>query len=396
MKKTTLKNGLTIIEEERDTLSVAIEVQVNAGSNNEDLKQAGISHFLEHMMFEGTKTRTTMQLANEIESLGGEINAATSNERTLYYILVLKKHFKKALEILADVIKNPLFDKKAVEKERKIILEEISMVNDNPRHYQWILFQKTLFKKHPAKNPIPGTRETVKSITRKDIINYHKKHYSPNNMTITVSGLDNTTNQIKAAFKDLKPQKIIPPKPVEEPKQKKEVVKEKKQLEQSNMVFGYKTVTRSHKDSYTLDVIEAILSKGQSSRLFNELRIKRGLAYSLGAENEVNKDYGYFAMYAGADKKNIDKIKNIFIQESKLKNLTQKEIKDAKSHIEGHTLLELEENRENADWIAFWNFVDFKKMGSYINNIKKVTKKDIQGVVKKYFKNPVTIILEQK
>ena len=255
MKKTKLKNGLTIIEQKRNTDSVVIEIQVNTGSNNENPKQWGISHFLEHMMFNGTKTRTTLELANEIESLGGKFNAATSNERTVYYISVLKKHFNKALEILKE------------------------------------------------------------QITQKDIINYHKKFYSPNNITIIISGLDNITTRIKQAFQNLKPQKLSKIKTIKEPKSKSQTIIEKKQLEQSHIVLGYKTIPRSHKDSYIIDVIKAILAKGLSSRLFNELRIKRGLSYSLGAENEVNKDYGYFAMHAGADKKNIPLIKKIFLKQ---------------------------------------------------------------------------------
>lgn len=396
MKKIILDNGLTVIEQKRNSNSVAIEIQVNTGSNNENIKKLGISHFLEHMMFEGTKNRTTLELANEIESLGGEINAATSNERTVFYIVVLKKHFKKALEILGDLIKNPLFSEKSVEKERKVILEEINMINDSPHNYQWILFQKTLFKKHPTKNPIAGFRNTVQNITRQDIIDYHKNYYSSNNMTVIVSGLDGVTDQIKKEFGSLKVQKTPEFKQVEEPKQVKEEVVEKKQLEQSYLVLGYKTVPRSHKDSYVLDVIQAILAKGQSSRLFNELRIKKGLAYNLGAENEVNKNYGYFAMYAGVHKSHLNEVKQIFLEQSKLNGLTNQEIKDAITYIEGHVSLELEMNKENVDWIAFWNSIDFKKIDSYINTIKKITKQDIQRVVKAYFNNPVSVILEQK
>jgi len=133
-----------------------------------------------------------------------------------------------------------------------------------------------------------------------------------------------------------------------------------------------------------------------SARLFDELRIKRGLAYSLGAENEINKDFGYFAMHAGADKKNILLIKKIFLEQIKLPNLTDKEIEDAKNYTDGHILRELQENAANAAWIAFSSLIDHQKLKTYIKNIKKVTKKDIQKVIQKYFKNPTIIILEQK
>ncbi|MFH1332062.1 MAG: pitrilysin family protein, partial [archaeon] len=154
MKKTTLSNGITLITEKRSTKSVTIQVTVKAGSNHENEKIAGISHFIEHMLFEGTKNRTAIELANEIESIGGEINAATSTERTLYYVTVLKKYFDKAVDVLADLIQNPLFEEKAIEKERNVVLDEVNLVMDDPKRYQWVLFQRTLYKKHPARNPI--------------------------------------------------------------------------------------------------------------------------------------------------------------------------------------------------------------------------------------------------
>ena len=174
MHKYTLKNGLTLLFEKRATKTTAVEVTVKTGSNNESKKINGISHFIEHMLFEGTKTRkSSREIANEIEKLGGELNAYTSNERTAFFAKVLNKHFDKALEILSDIIKNPLFDKKNIEKERKVILKEINLVTDEPRFHQWILFQKTLFKKHPSKNPTYGTVEAVKTITKKDLLNYY-------------------------------------------------------------------------------------------------------------------------------------------------------------------------------------------------------------------------------
>ena len=167
MKKTNLKNGLTLIEEKKDTASVSIVITVKTGSNNETKKILGISHFIEHMLFEGTaKRENSTIIANEIEKLGGDLNAYTSNEKTCFYIKVPKKHFDKALDILSDILQNPVFDKKSIEKERGIILKEINLVNDEPRFYQWILFQRTLFKKYPTKNPAYGTRAAVKKITR--------------------------------------------------------------------------------------------------------------------------------------------------------------------------------------------------------------------------------------
>ena len=397
MKRVVLKNGLTVITKSRPTKSVAIEVSVKVGSNYEKPSQRGISHLLEHMIFEGTKTRTRKQIADEIESLGAEYNAATSTERTYFYINIFKRFFNRALEILADIIQNPALDEKAFQKEKKVILDEINLVNDDPKVYQFILFEKTLYKKYPVKNPIYGNAEAIRKITRQDLMDYYKKYYIPNNMVITVSGLGNgVTKKIEKAFTFKKKQlkQIIFPK---EPKPKSSRKIEQKNTSHSYISLGYQTVSRKNKDSYILDVIQAILSKGLSSRLFEEIRIKRGLAYDVGAINETNINYGYFVTYVSTDIKHIPLVKELLLKELKLNNPTNKEINDAKTYIEGHLNLRLEHNAEMADWLAAWELVgDIKNAESYLKNIKKVNKKDIQRVVKKYFKNPSYIILKQK
>src|SRR3989338_232969 len=195
MKKTTLKNGLTLIEEKKDTDSVSIVITVKTGSNNESKNIFGISHFIEHMLFEGTVNRASSTIiGNEIERLGGDLNAYTTNERTCFYVKVPKKHFDIALEIASDIMQHPLFDNKMIEKERSVILKEINMVTDEPRFHQWVLFSKTLFKKHSAKNPTYGTVKAVKRISRQDLVSYYKKYYVPNNMVISVVG---SVNNVK-------------------------------------------------------------------------------------------------------------------------------------------------------------------------------------------------------
>ena len=175
MIQKTLKNSLKIIYDKKKSNSITILVNTDVGSNFEPKSIAGISHFLEHMFFEGSKNRTVRQIGESIENVGGEFNAATSHERTIFYIKVPKKHFKLAVDILSDILKNPLFDPKILDKERKVVLEEIKMIYDQPLHYQWTLFLKTLFKRHPTKNSIAGSAESVKNITRTQMFNYFKK-----------------------------------------------------------------------------------------------------------------------------------------------------------------------------------------------------------------------------
>lgn len=401
MKKYTLGNGLVILHEKRPTKSVAIEITVKVGSNNEPKKINGISHFIEHMLFEGTKKRKTSKaISSEIEKLGGELNAYTSNERTAFFAKVLSKHFNKALDILSDIIQNPLFETKNIEKERKVILKEIDMVRDEPRFHQWVLFQKTLFQKHPTKNPTYGTIKAVKSVTRNDILSYYNSYYKPNNMIISVAGnVDNVKQKVQKHFKNFSKKPIKKTKQVIEPKQKNiKKSKEKRKLFSSYVVFGYKTPIRKNKDSYTLDIIDSILGRGQSGRLFEEIRNKYGLAYEVGTQHEAAVDYGFFAVYLNTDKKNIPKVIKIILDEfKKLKKITKSELKEAKIQIEGSIALENDDNFRMADHMAFWEIVkDAELSNQYIKKIKKVTIQDIKRVIDKYLnKNYTLAVIEQ-
>jgi zinc protease len=400
MQKFKLKNGLTVLFEPRKTDAVAIELCVGTGSNNEHKSIAGISHFLEHMVFEGTKTRTSKQISEAIENIGGELNAATSKERTFYYTKVPKNKVSIGMEILADIIKNPLFEPKILEKERRVVLEEIRMTNDQPILYQWVLFEKSLFKRHPTKNPIYGRFDSVKSITRKNMIDYFRKWYSPKNMIISIVGdVKQIRNLVNKHFSGMKQRKVPKIKKTIEPKDKKPTItKNKRDINQAYFVLGYKTVPRSHKDSFVLDVISSIYSKGLSGRINDEIRVKRGLAYAVGANQEAKKDFGFFFFYLNCAKKNLDLSKSIILDEiRKLSNISNKELGEAKDHIIGRNLLDKENSQKRADELAFWEFIkDVKLADQYTKNIRKVTKKDIIRVRNKYFNKNYTMVVLSK
>jgi predicted Zn-dependent peptidase len=401
MKKIILKNGLTLLVDQRKTDTITVQATVKTGSNNETKGIHGISHFIEHMLFEGTKNRKEAKIiSNEIESLGGELNAYTSNERTCFYVKVPKKHFLKALDIVSDVLINPLFDNKAIEKERKIILKEINMVNDEPRFYQWILFQGKLFQKNHTKYPVYGFIQDVNKLNRKDILRYYEKYYVPNNTIISVSG-DVKNIQIRDYFINFNKGRDISIKRIIEPKLTKSiVVKEKRKMLNSYLVLGYKTVSRLQKDSYVLDVIKAILGRGQSGRIFEEIRGKRGLAYEVGVHNEANNDYGFFSIYLNTDKTKVEVVKKIILEEmEKLKNhdLTEKELKEAKGYLEGQYILENEDTHDRADSLCFWESIkDANLAKGYLKEIRKVTMKDISKIAKKYFGNYCLAMVEQE
>lgn len=393
-----LKNGLTILYDNNKSNSVCLNAMVKVGSNHESMDEKGVSHFLEHILFEGTKNFTTRALANEIEKVGGEINAATSNERTFYYSLVPKNHAEKAFKVISDILINPLFDAKAIEKEREVIISEIKMLHDEPRHLQWILLEQNMFERNNARYPVYGSIASIKSLSRKKIISYYKKHYVGSNIILSIVGeIPNIKKLISKYFSSLRGSKVNKYNLVEEDLQKsvKNVVVHKN-TEHSYLTIGYKAPPFTKKEAYVFEVIEGILGRGQSSRLFDEIRIKRGLAYSVGAIYEANLDFGFFAIYLNTDQKNLEKCRNIILKQFQLKDLTQKEVQEAKDYVEGNFLIRNEDNKEKAENNAFFSILG-KTISEYLKNIRKVTLNDVKKAVKTYFNGNYTqIIIKQK
>ncbi len=400
MKEKRLNNGMNIVFEKTSTESVTIEVAVKVGSNYEDKTIGGISHFIEHLVFCGTKNRkNSKDLTNEIERLGGELNAATGNETTFFFIKIPKKHLKIALDVLSDILLNPLFREEDIEKERKIILDEINMINDEPRFYQWILFQQACFNSQIG-NPVYGTKKSVKGINRQEVLDFYKKYYVSNNMYLSiVGGCEEPFELVNSFFsgfekgkiKELFFEELIRTYPNEKI--------EEKEVTQSYFVLGYKTVPKRHKDSIVFKVIKSILGRGQSGKLFDEIRNKRGLAYDVGAYDEAGMGYGFFATYACTEQKNIEKIKQLILEElDKLLDVSEKEVSEAKTFLEGNFLINMEDTHKRATFLNSWNL--FGKLGGASNYLKKingVTKEDIKRVVGQYFgRNYTLTILKQK
>jgi predicted Zn-dependent peptidase len=400
MLKTKLKNGLQVIYQKKPGNSVVIEVMVNVGSNDESPEERGISHFLEHILFEGTTTRpTNREISNEIEKIGGDFNAYTTNERTCFYVKVLRKHFNKAATILADIFQNSLFKDEHIKREKNIVIKEIDMINDEPRFYQWLLLQKNLFSKHPCRFPTYGDKDVIKNLTRKKIIAYFDKHYLPNNLVISVVGnVANCQKTLQKLF--TRPPGKLPKRPHFSPVTSKTsiVKKEKRKIANTYTVLGFKTCNRGHRDAYALEVINGILGRGQSGLMFNEIRSKRGLAYDVGTQNVGEVTFGYFAVYASVDRKNVGLVRKLILQEiEKLKKVSAKDLQEAKDFVEGSYLLELEDFQKVADQLLFWEQVkDASLMQGFLKKIRKVTSEDIRRVINAYFKNHTTVVLEGK
>ncbi len=401
MQKIVLSNGLTVIHQRKAGNSVVVEVMVRVGSNHELPDERGISHFLEHILFEGTiKRPTNREISNEIEKIGGEFNAYTTNERTCFYVKVLKRHFHKAVEILADILQQPLFAEEHIAKEKNVVLKEIAMVHDEPSYYQWILLQQNLFKKAPCKYPTYGSSKVIKGLTREKVSQYFQKHYAPNNMVVSIVGnIANWKKEVQAHFtagKKNVPKMVYPEEPAAEKDQ--EIVEKRKNIVSTYTVLGFKTIPRGHHDTYALEVLNGILGRGQSGRMFTEIRSKRGLAYEVGTQHFADVNFGFFAIYASIDRRNKKLVKQIILEEiEKAKQCSEEDLEEAKTYVEGSYSLDLEDGQKLADQLLFWEQVrDVKRMDDFLRNIKKVTLKDLTRVIETYFKHHTFVVLRGK
>lgn len=297
----TLKNGLRICADTmQDVESVCVGVFVNTGSRNEIIANNGISHFLEHMAFKGTKKRNAKQIAEEFEGIGGRINAYTSKEKTVYYAKVLKKDAEFAVEFLSDILQNSTFDEVELEKERGVILQEIAMTNDTPDDIIFDYFQDTAFPKQALGRSILGPVKNIKKFNRDHFKKYIGAQYNYDNICVVASGNISQKDLLswcEKYFTNLGNNKL---KELEKPKyQGGEFKKEKKQLEQVNLLMGFDGFSYKDENYYQGQILAMILGGGMSSRLFQEVREQRGLAYSIYAFNYAFCDSGIFGIYAG-------------------------------------------------------------------------------------------------
>jgi len=296
----TLPNGLRIVIDQVKTVeTVAIAVFVNTGSRNESPEINGISHFLEHMAFKGTTTRNAKQIAEQFDNIGGKINAYTSREKTVYYAKVLKQDAEFATEFLSDILQNSTFDSVELEKERGVILQEIAMTNDTPDDIVFDYFQESAFPKQAVGRSILGPTKNIKKFQREYFIDYIGKQYNYTNIAVVASGnIDEKkfVSYVKKYFNNLSSNKLNKFEPA---KYQGGDFRKYKNLEQVNLVLGFEGLSYTDKNYYKCQILASILGGGMSSRLFQEVREKRGLAYSVYAFNYANFDSGLFGIYLG-------------------------------------------------------------------------------------------------
>jgi predicted Zn-dependent peptidase len=284
-----LKNGMVVILEKRKLPIVSVGFAVRNGGINEDKKNKGISHFIEHMLYKGTPTRNAQKIAEEIEKRGGDLNGFTDETITAFWCKMPGKYLNIALDVIGDMVRNPLFDEKEIEKERKVIFEEIKMRKDNPSIYSLDKIQRYLYEDPLGLNLI-GTYDTMNSIGRKKLIEKFKQVYQPNNMILVVVGDAEFRDILSYAEKNFKSGKGKVPR-FKIKKRNYHGIEKREGIDQANLIFAYHVPLIKDKKSYAAVVLSTLMAEGMSSRLFREIREKRNLAYSVKGESTLNKEF---------------------------------------------------------------------------------------------------------
>jgi zinc protease len=398
VKKITLTNGLTIIAREIPNNIVSIQIWFKVGSRNESDKNNGISHFIEHLVFKGTKKRGVNQLSKEIESVGGKINGATSKDYTFYYATVAKDFIDIAIDGLIDSVLNPVFNNEEIERERKVVIEEILRQDDNPYSCLFNLLNDISYVNHPYKMPVIGKKEIIESLTREDIVSYYNKFYVPENMIIVIVGDFNTEEIVKKikkyfSMKSSKSHLLNINMKAEFNSCK---IEKETSFKKCYLAVSWLAPTVDNEDTYAMDVITTVLGQGRSSRLYRELKEKQQLCYSIESSYGTMKDEGLFKIFAILDEKN-----NILLQEkimeeiNKMKEgITLNELNKVKTMIENRYIFDHETNESIASSLGYYEAISSYKLElSYLDNIKKITLDDVKRVANKYLSSKPSIVV---
>jgi predicted Zn-dependent peptidase len=393
IRRETLPNGLNVITEEMQHIrSVSIGIWVKTGSRDEDKQWNGISHFVEHMVFKGTRHRSAEEIARQVDSIGGNIDAFTAKECVSFSIKVLNEHLPIAMDVLSDLVLNPVFDDQDIARERGVILEEIKMDEDNPDYLVHEIFTQNFWKDHPLGRPILGTRDTVKRFERPPVVDFYAQRFSPGNVIITAAGYlkhENFVDLVKKYFEGMKPvsngfhsapPKIIP----------RIVLRNKKSLEQVQICVGVPSYPITHQKRHSSYILNTLLGGGMSSRLFQNIRERQGLAYAIYSDLNPYRDTGCLSVYAGTSKASATKVVESVVSEfRKLKAeiVPQEELRRAKDQLKGSLMLSLESSTARMSNLARQEmyFDRFYGLDELIAKIEAVTAEELKELANTFF-----------
>jgi predicted Zn-dependent peptidase len=389
-----LPNGLRFLSERMPHVrSVSIGVWLARGSRHEPRDQNGIAHFVEHMLFKGTATRSAEDIAQAIDSIGGHMDAFTAKEYASYYIKVLDEHLPRAVDVLSDLVMRPAFSAEDVEREKKVVIEEIKMVEDTPDDLVHELFTEGFWRNHPLGRPILGTKDTVESMSVDGLRRYFSTAYSSPNLIVAAAGNiehDQLRDLLARSFEELprlnealvdRPPCVVP-----------HVLIRNKELEQSHVCLGANGYQQDHEDRYASYLLNTVLGGSMSSRLFQNVREKRGLAYSVFSGLSAYRDAGSVTIYAGCASEAVGELIDVVIAElRRLKDerLPESELQRAKDHLKGSLMLSLESTSSRMSHLARQEIYFDRQVGldETLAGVEQVSADDIQRVARDLFTN---------
>lgn len=393
--KTVLDNGVTVLTETMDTVrSVAIGIWVVVGSRDESPSDAGMSHFMEHMMFKGTPTRSAADISAIFDRLGAELNAFTSKEATCFYSRVLDQHVDIAVEVLSDMIVNSLLDDEAIRYEREVVIEEIARHEDTPEDQIGDVFMETLWPSHPLGLPVLGTREIVSAFDNGQSRAFHDRHYRTCQITVAAAG--NITHKqvadLVGKYLDL-PNGSCGKRALSDAVVETRLHVLERDTEQAHIAWGVNALKATDDDRFVLSVLDVVLGGGMSSRLFQEIREKKGLAYAVGSYHQLFEDAGLFGVYAGTRPNNAEEVIRLVKQQVdsvRTEGITADELSLAKDALKGSLVLSLESTRMRMTRLAKSEIThgEILSLDELVERIDKVQLGDVKELAGRLFGGP--------
>ena len=394
IRREVLPNGLTVITEQMQHIrSISIGIWIKTGSRDEDLQWNGISHFVEHMVFKGTKHRSAEDIARQVDSIGGNMDAFTAKECVCFNVKVLDEHFPIAMDVLSDLVLNPVFDSRDITRERGVILEEIKMDEDSPDYLVHEIFTQNFWKDHPLGRPILGTKDTVKRFERDPVLDFYAQRFGPDNLIISAAGNLNHAHFIELInrhFQHMKPIKngFHSPRPTIVPRI---IMRNKKSLEQVQICVGVPSHPIAHEKRHASYILNTLLGGGMSSRLFQNIREKQGLAYAIYSDLNPYRDTGCLSVYAGTSRESASKVVQCIVSEFrklKAEPVPEEELRRSKDQLKGSLMLSLESSTSRMSNLARQEmyFERFYSMDELLEKIEAVSAEELQQLANEFFR----------
>ncbi|WP_096154591.1 MULTISPECIES: M16 family metallopeptidase [Bacillus] len=399
LTKHTCKNGVRVVLEHIPTVrSVAIGVWIGTGSRNETSENNGVSHFLEHMFFKGTKSRTAREIAESFDAIGGQVNAFTSKEYTCYYAKVLDEHGTYALDVLADMFFHSIFDEEELKKEKKVVYEEIKMYEDAPDDIVHDVLARASYGDHALGYPILGTEATLSKFNRDTLTQYMNETYTPDNVVISIAGNihDNFIQEVEELFGSYDTGHSK--REYEKPSFFHEHLTKKKSTEQAHLCIGYNGLPVGDKDIYSLIVLNNVLGGSMSSRLFQDVREEKGLAYSIYSYHSSFKDNGMLTIYGGTGSNQLNELFDTIqktLDHFKDKGITEKELKNSKEQIKGSLMLGLESTNSRMSRNGKNELLlgKHRSLDEILENINEISEESVNNLATKLFTEEFSVAL---